>query len=56
MILQAKIFSLKSGIRKDVAVSVNKESINESSSKSFISWILVFHFTTPLSGCLQRRI
>ena len=47
---------VKVGIRKDVAVSVNKESINKISSKNVISKVLVFHFTTPFSGCLQRRV
>ena len=32
-VLQTKISLLKSDIRNDVAVSVNKESINKSSSK-----------------------
>ena len=34
-----KIFLFKWGIRKDVAVSVNKESMNKSSSKSISDFI-----------------
>ena len=34
LLLRAKILLLKQSIRKDVAVSVNKESINKSGSKN----------------------
>ena len=34
MLLQIKVFLLKLGIRKDVAVSVNKKSMNKCSSKN----------------------
>ena len=34
LLLQTKALLLKSGVRKDVAVSVDKESINKSSSKN----------------------
>ena len=41
LLLQIKIFLLKSGIRKDVAVSMNKESMNESATKNvFQKWLL----------------
>ena len=53
-LLKMKIFLLKLGIRKDNGVSVNKKSIDKSSSK--ISQVLAFHFTTLFSGCLQRWI
>ena len=56
LLLQTKILLLKSGIRKNVAVSLNKELMNKSSSKNFTSQVLVFYFTTPFSGCLKRRI
>ena len=36
LLLQIKIFLLKSSIRKNVATSVNKESMNKSSSKNVI--------------------
>ena len=37
MLLQIKVFLLKLGIRKDVAVSVNKKSMNKCSSKNVFS-------------------
>ena len=37
LLLQTRILLLKSGIRKDVAVSINKESMNNGSSKMYFS-------------------
>ena len=53
MTLYDQILLLKSGIRKDVGVSINKKSSNKGSSKNV--FILVFSFITSFSGCLQRR-
>ena len=44
-LLQTKTLLLKSGIKKDVAVSVNKESVNKNSSKNVF---LRFYFFTLL--------
>ena len=55
MFLQIKIFLLKLGIRKDVAVSVNKESMKKGALKC-ISQVSGFYFTAFFSGYLQRRI
>ena len=58
LLLQAKILLLESGIRKDAAVSINKESMDKSNSKNaFLRYFsLVFHSTPPYSDCLQRII
>ena len=56
LLLQTKLLLLKSSIRKDaIAVSVNKESMNKVTLKMYFSGFS-FLFTTPFSGCLQRRI
>ena len=44
--MAASRYLLKLGIRKDVAVSVNKESMSKRSSKMYFpTQVLVFHFT-----------
>ena len=52
LFLQTKILLLKSGIRKDVAVSINKESMNKSSSKLYFSG---FSFFTLLLVLLAAK-
>ena len=58
LLLQTKILLLESGIRKDAAVSMNKESMDKSNSKNAFPryFSLVFHSTPPFSDCLQRII
>ena len=42
MLVRTKILMLKSGIRKGVAVSVNKKSMNKSSAKNVFPWFSFF--------------
>ena len=56
LLLQIKMFLLRYGIRKDVAVSVNKESMNKSIALTIYSSGFSFSVTAPFSGYLERRM
>ena len=44
-LLKMKIFLLKLGIRKDNGISVNKKSIDKSSSKNFSGFSFSLYYT-----------